>query len=228
MNRPFTTLFMLMSVDGKISTGFGDELDFDRDLPLIDGVKQGLHQYYEIEQTTDLWSFNTGRVMKKTGVNEKKMPEKIPVSFVIADNHHLNEQGVYYMCKRSKDFVLITSNSEHPAFRVKEDNLHILFQNETDLSEAFRILKERYGCERMTIQSGGTMNSLLLKQGLIDQIDIVVVPLLVGGKETPSLIGGTSLTSVDELSGLSALKLLECKALEGSYLRLRYEVVRDA
>ena len=54
MNRPFTTLFMLMSVDGKISTGFGDELDFDRDLPLIDGVKQGLHQYYEIEQTTDL------------------------------------------------------------------------------------------------------------------------------------------------------------------------------
>ncbi len=38
MNRPVTTLFMLMSLDGKISTGEGDRLDFDRDLPLVPGV----------------------------------------------------------------------------------------------------------------------------------------------------------------------------------------------
>lgn len=37
MNRPITTLFMLMSVDGKISTGSMDELDVDRDFPKIDG-----------------------------------------------------------------------------------------------------------------------------------------------------------------------------------------------
>ena len=35
MNRPITTLFMLMSVDGKISTGDRDELDVDRDFPLM-------------------------------------------------------------------------------------------------------------------------------------------------------------------------------------------------
>ena len=62
MDRPITTLFMLMSVDGKISTGATDELDVDRDFPGIPGLREGLHQYYEIEQTTDLWSFNTGRV----------------------------------------------------------------------------------------------------------------------------------------------------------------------
>ena len=61
MDRPITTLFMLMSVDGKISTGATDEMDVDRDFPGIPGLKEGLHQYYEIEQTTDLWSFNTGR-----------------------------------------------------------------------------------------------------------------------------------------------------------------------
>ena len=33
MDRPITTLFMLMSADGKISTGASDDLDFDRDLP---------------------------------------------------------------------------------------------------------------------------------------------------------------------------------------------------
>ena len=33
MNRAITTLFMLMSVDGKISTGASDELDVDKDFP---------------------------------------------------------------------------------------------------------------------------------------------------------------------------------------------------
>lgn len=76
MDRPITTLFMLMSVDGKISTGATDDLDVDKDFPKIKGVNEGLHQYYEIEQTTDLWSFNSGRVQKKMGVNKKEMPKK--------------------------------------------------------------------------------------------------------------------------------------------------------
>ena len=33
-NRPITTLFLLTSVDGKISTGATDEMDVDRDFPL--------------------------------------------------------------------------------------------------------------------------------------------------------------------------------------------------
>ena len=80
MNRPTTTLFMLMSVDGKISTGAADDLDVDRDFPQIEGVSEGLHQYYEIEQTTDLWTLNSGRVLAKIGVNTKETPNRTPVS----------------------------------------------------------------------------------------------------------------------------------------------------
>ncbi len=47
--RPTTTLFMLMSVDGKISPGASDDLDVDKDFPNIIGLKEGLPQYYEIE-----------------------------------------------------------------------------------------------------------------------------------------------------------------------------------
>ena len=50
MNRPITTLFMLESLDGKISSGSSDNLDADKDFCKIDGVKEGLHQYYELEQ----------------------------------------------------------------------------------------------------------------------------------------------------------------------------------
>ncbi|MBR3150628.1 MAG: dihydrofolate reductase family protein [Erysipelotrichaceae bacterium] len=225
MNRPVTTLFMLMSVDGKISTGSTDELDVDRDFPEIPGVREGLHQYYEIEQTTDLWSFNTGRVQAKLGVNEKAMPAKTPVSFVLLDNHHLTEHGVRYFCALSKQAVVITSNPEHPAFRVKADNLHIIYQEQFSLGGVLERLKKECGCERLTVQSGGTVNGLFLREKLLDYVDIVVAPVLIGGKDTPTLIDGRSLAAENELSRLGVLRLIECTALEDSYLRLRYEVV---
>ena len=111
MDRPITTLFMLSSVDGKISTGATDELDVDKDFPKITGVCEGLHQYYEIEQPTDLWSLNTGKVQAKIGVNTKPTPNKTPVSFVLIDNKHLTEQGVRYFCALSQTFVLITGKA---------------------------------------------------------------------------------------------------------------------
>lgn len=224
-SRPITTLFMIMSVDGKISPGTSDELDIDKDFPNIEGLKEGLPQYYEIEQTTDLWSLNTGRVQKKMGVNEKELPDKTPVSFVLLDNSHLTEQGIRYFCARSKEFVLITSNKNHPAYKVKEENLHIIFQSKLSLQNALVELKEKYGCERITIQSGGTINGLFLREKLFDYVDIVVAPVLIGGKDTSTLIDGRSLTNENELSRLGVLKLESCEVLEKSYIRLRYKVV---
>lgn len=225
MNRPVTTLFMLMSADGKISTGSTDEMDVDRDFPMIAGVKEGLHQYYEIEQTTDLWSFNTGRVQAKMGVNEKEMPAKTPVSFVLLDNHHLTEHGVRYFCALSKQAVVITSNRSHPAFDVDEENLRIIYQAQPSLVSALERLKTECGCERLTVQSGGTVNGLFLRDKLFDFVDLVVAPVLIGGKDTPTLIDGRSLETTAELGALGVLKLTACSVLQDSYIRLRYQVI---
>ena len=225
MDRPVTTLFMLMSVDGKISTGATDELDVDRDLPRIAGLKEGLHQYYEIEQTTDLWSFNTGRVQAKMGVNTAEMPAKTPVSFVLLDDHHLTGHGVRFFCARSQQLVLITTNRAHPAFGVRAENLHIIYQEELSLTDALSVLKERFGCERLTVQSGGTVNGLFLRGKLLDYVDIVVAPVLIGGKDTSTLIDGRSLRTRDELAQLGVLRLIEAVPLRDSYLRLRYRVI---
>ena len=225
MNRPITTLFMLMSVDGKISTGAADDLDVDRDFPQIPGVREGLHQYYELEQTTDLWTLNSGRVQAKIGANAKEAPRKTPLSYVIIDNSHLNERGIRYFCALSQKFVLITSHAGHPTFSIEADNLHIIYQKELSLNAALAELKSAHGCERITIQTGGTLNGLFLREKLFDYADIVVAPVLIGGRDTSTLIDGASLVSQSELSKLGVLKLRECAVLENSYLRLRYEVV---
>lgn len=231
MNRPITTLFMLTSVDGKISTGSNDTLDVDKDFPKIGGIKEGLKQYYDIEKTTDLHSLNSGRVLAKVGANKlQKNIVKSPVSFLIIDcKPHLNKIGVDNFLKKSRKLYIITSNKNHPAFKRKDaDNLEIIYyKKQIDFVNLFRKLKQDYGINKVTIQTGGTLNSIFLRNKLIDKISIVVAPTLIGGKDTPSLIDGKSLSSIKELLLIKALKLTRVKKLHDSYLYLKYNVIND-
>ena len=129
-------------------------------------------------------------------------------------------------------FVLYQNNSFwlHPTKTIRhleEENLYIIYQKELSLKDVLTKLKSEYDCERITIQTGGTLNGLFLREELIDYIDIVVAPVLIGGKDTSTLIDGKSLLSESELSKLGVLKLQECVVLENSYLRLRYEVIHS-
>ena len=142
-----------------------------------------------------------------------------------AGGQNFKRNGIRYFCALSKEFVLITTNTRHPAFNVEDENLHIIYQNELSLKDALIKLKSEYGCERITIQTGGTLNNLFLREKLFDYVDIIIAPVLIGGKDTSTLIDGKSLTEECELSKLGVVKLQECVVLENSYLRLRYEVI---
>ena len=228
-NRPINTLFMLMSLDGKINSGDSDELDVDRDWCTIDGVKEGLHQYYDIEKTTDWYSLNTGKVMAKIGVNDKKeVPQKIECRFIIIDNKpHLNENGIEYLCNWVEKLFLVTNNKNHPAYNVKDrlDNLNILYYDEIDFNNMMEDLKNDYQVERITIQSGGTLNCEFLRNNLIDYVNIVIAPILVGGSTTNTLIDGKAISRIEELNKLKALKLMEANVLQNSYVQLKYKVL---
>lgn len=228
--KPITTLFMLESLDGKISSGNNDNLDADKDWCQIDGVKEGLYQYYEIETTTDFYSLNTGRVMAKIGVNERtKYHDKIDCRFIIIDNKpHLNEKGIDYICHWVDKLILVTTNKNHVAYSLREkyDNLDILFYNDLDLKTLLIDMGKKYGARAITIQSGGTLNGKFLRDNLIDYVNVVIAPLLVGGKDTSTLIDGESIISSKELGKLKALKLIECKQLNNSYIQLKYKVIK--
>jgi 2,5-diamino-6-(ribosylamino)-4(3H)-pyrimidinone 5'-phosphate reductase len=233
MIRPISTLFMIMSVDGKISTGNTDELDVDNDFPKIKGIKEGLQQYYDIEKTTDIYFLITGAVMAKKSdslnVNDRSdNPHKVPSNCIMIDNSHLKESGIDYLSRKFNSLTVVTANRSHPANNLQLDNLKIIsYDKEIDFKDLFAKLKNDFGIESITIQSGGTLNSILLREKLIDKISIVIAPALIGGKETPSLIDGRSLSSIDELKYVKALRLADVKRLDDSYLHLRYDVIND-
>lgn len=226
MNRTYNTLFLLISVDGKISTGSVPERDVDKDYKNIVGIKEGLHQYYDIEKTTDFFSLNSGFCMAKIGVNTDRNPIHCPtVSFVIIDNKNLDANGVSNLCNNLKNLYLVTTNKNHPAFSAKHENLVIIhYESEVDFEDLFIKLRNTYHADRVTIQSGGTLNSIFLRKGLVDTLSVVVAPCLIGGKDTASLVDGRSLITDEDLKYIKTLKLEQANKLEDNYLHLVYSV----
>lgn len=231
--RPVTTLFLIQSLDGKITTGDGDELDTDLDFRRLHGVKEGLHRYYELEEQIAGVSFNSGRVLAKVGANERlwESDQRDHVTFIIVDSRpHLTASGCEYFARRSRELYLITSNPDHPLFGLTDRYSHIhtlLYPDGIDFRDAMARLRGEFGISQLTIQTGGELNAHLLRLGLIDYVSLVVAPCLIGGRDTQALVGGESLHSRDDLRHLRALRLLSCERLGDSYLHLRYEVQND-
>ena len=168
--------------------------------------------------------------MAKIGVNDKKeYYKKIDVvTFVIIDNKpHLNENGIDYLCHWVGKVLLVTTNKKHPAYTIKDnyENLDILYYETLDLEKLLEDLYSKYNAERLTIQSGGTLNGMFVRNKLIDFVNIVIAPIIVGGKDVPTLVDGESITDESELNKLMPLKLLECNKLEDSYIELKYKVL---
>ena len=168
--------------------------------------------------------------MSKMGVNERtEYHNKIDCRFIIIDNKpHLNEKGIDYICHWVNKLILVTTNKNHVAYSLREkyDNLDILFYNDLDLKTLLIDMGKKYGARAITIQSGGTLNGKFLRDILIDYVNVVIAPLLVGGKDTSTLIDGESIISSKELGKLKALKLIECKQLDDSYIQLKYKVIK--
>lgn len=217
---------MLSSVDGKISTGTTDNRDTDKDFRIIKGVKEGLQQYYELEKTTGAYSLNSGKVMKKIGVNTDKCPFKnIDCNFIILDNKHLTRKGIKNLTNNVTKLFLVTKNKKHPAFKSKAKNLELIYYSKTNFKDLFKKLKSKYKIERITIQSGGILNSQFLREGLINKISFVFAPCLIGGKDTSTLIDGKAPISKRDLKYIKALKLTKIDKLKNSYIHLQYDVI---
>ncbi len=213
-----------MSLDGKISTGDIDGRDVDADFPRISGLKDGLHQYYDLEKTTDLHSLITGRTLAKIGINKPQKIKKLPVSFIVFDNTHLTLQGIKNMLAKSKNLFIVTSNKKHVACKMNEAALHVLHYKKTGVARVFYALHKKYGVSRITVQSGGTLNAVLLRQKLINCVSIVIAPCLIGGKNTATLVDGDSLRTLKDLNKITTLKLRTVTQLQHSYLHLVYDV----
>ncbi|MFX1386435.1 MAG: dihydrofolate reductase family protein [Promethearchaeota archaeon] len=231
MNRPETTLFLMQSLDGKISTGNIDERDQEIDFPKIKGIKEGNYQYYDFLLKTDRHALISGKVLAKIGVNSRERVDNFKdVNLIIIDRKpHLTNKGINYLINSFKSIYIVTNNKSHPAFEFsKEKGLIIIYYPTiVDLKNLFEKLKQDHKIEKISIQSGGTLNALFLKHKIIDHISLIIAPCLIGGKDTPTSIDGIAPRTNDDLFNIKALKLKKCEILKHSYIHLYYDVINE-
>lgn len=226
--RPVTTLFMLISADGKISTGSTDARDFDIDLKVFEETSKGLQQYYDIEKTTDEWTMCTGKTQAKIGINnDMGYIETVPAKIVIVDNNHLTKTGINNLCNKYKRVVLVTENPIHPAITIPNLNLSVCYTDEIYMEEVLSMLKKIHCIDYLTVQTGSSTNGELVQSGLIDYVDFVIAPLIVGGINTPSVVGGISCETEEDMKKLAMLELLSVCTLKNGYIRMRYKVLNS-
>jgi len=72
-------------------------------------------------------------------------------------------------------------------------------EDRVDLPRLMHVLKTGYGVSRLMIEGGPTLNWHMLHHRLVDEIRLIHLPFIVGGADTPSLVGGMHIESEDEM-----------------------------
>ncbi|HZD43451.1 MAG TPA: dihydrofolate reductase family protein [Methanomicrobiales archaeon] len=107
------------------------------------------------------------------------------------------------------------------AIRERGADVVVAGEEDVDLPLLMRILQEEYGVQRLMIEGGPTLNWYMLQHQLVDEIRLIHLPFIVGGSDTPSLVGGMHIESEEEMIRLRLKRFYMC----GSNLVTEYDVI---
>ncbi|MCK5559029.1 MAG: dihydrofolate reductase family protein, partial [Thermoplasmata archaeon] len=92
-----------------------------------------------------------------------------------------------------------------------------------DLRAALEQLAEKYDIKTIRVDSGGTLNGVLLREGLVDEINVLIAPAAIGGTSPQSIYRAEDLVKAEDVINL---KLVHFEKLKDGYVWLKYEVIK--
>ena len=222
--RPFTTVILAMSADGKISdTGrshptFGSKDDFDhleRQVAAADAVLAG---------SATLKAGGTAmRVVNLELIAQRQSagkPEQ-PIQIVCSRTGDLDPTLRFFQQQLPRYLLTTAAGAKRWQDQVGFDRVLSgdTAEHKIDWHHA---LGELYkdGVEHVAVLGGGEIVAALLAADLIDDLHLTVCPLLIGGKMAPSPVQGDGFLQ----SEAPQLELLSVKQIKGE-LFLHYRVL---
>ncbi|SES87149.1 2,5-diamino-6-(ribosylamino)-4(3H)-pyrimidinone 5'-phosphate reductase [Methanococcoides vulcani] len=123
-----------------------------------------------------------------------------------------------------RDVVMLVSGSTPEDYLeyLKERDYDFIVAGEehVDLKEALEVLNKKYKAGTVLVDSGSSLNGALLEEDLVDEISLIMMPLLTG-KGTDTLFANIGKNEPIEL------ELLKCEKLERDHVWLVYKVKRS-
>ena len=94
-------------------------------------------------------------------------------------------------------------------------------EDQVDLGRALHRLGEAFGVDCVVSAAGGVLNGVLLRSGLVDEIDIQFLPVVVGSAGAPAIFEGYDLGA---LGSIRDLELISAETRPDASIFVRYAV----
>ena len=106
----------------------------------------------------------------------------------------------------------------------RQINTIIAGNNRIDMRDALEALNREYGVKVMRVDSGGTLNSVLLHAGLVSEMGVLIHPVIAGGEPGPTMFD----PSRAGFAGLQVrLQLQSTEVVGDGIIWARYKVNKD-
>jgi riboflavin-specific deaminase-like protein len=128
---------------------------------------------------------------------------------------------------RFSPVIILTSGqiakSRLVRLRALADEVKVCGATEVDLRGALQWLREKWKVRRLLCEGGGELNGALFEAGLVDEIHITLCPILLGGRDAPTLADGVG---VARLADAARFRLASMKR-RGSVVFLVYRRLKS-
>ena len=124
--------------------------------------------------------------------------------------------------------VLTRAVSDAHLAGLQADGVSYVFAGDEalDLAETLELLNRELGVRRLLLEGGGIVNGAFLRAGLVDELSLVVCPMVDGAKGAPCVFDSTE-AEAGAAAPVRAMQLLSCQPLDGGALWLRYSVENE-
>ena len=95
-------------------------------------------------------------------------------------------------------------------------------RDRVDLRAALELLNERFGVQTVRVDSGGALSGALLRAGLLNEVSVLLEPVLVGGETPRAFMRGPDPVSCADIA---RLRLAGVQRFDDGLVWVRYEVI---
>ncbi|MDD5502519.1 MAG: RibD family protein [Candidatus Thermoplasmatota archaeon] len=150
--------------------------------------------------------------------------DKKPILAVVDTRGRIKCWHYLRTCGFWRDAIAIcskTTQKEHIEY-LKKCSVKIIIAGieKADMRKALLALNEKYAIKRIRVDSGGTLNGILIREGLADEFSILVHPALVGDA------GGKSVFNPPVPGSPERIKLVSMEKIDGGLVWLRYKAIK--
>lgn len=223
--RPFVSVNMAMTLDGKIATenrrtaSFGSRQDHARLYQLrarADAVMTGASTIRE--QNADLNS--GGRRYQKLRVAHGLQRENLRI--VVSGSARLGLKSRLFSESGGPILVLTTTKAaSHRLKPLRDAGVHLgqFGDREVDFEAALTWLHDHWEVRHLHCEGGGELNEALFRAGLVDELYVTLCPLVFGGNQAPTIAEGHGFERLAEATQLEFVSVRQ-EGLE-LFLKLR-------